>query len=77
MPSVSTHHHHTRPLDALAAGVVVMLCLSWGFNQVAVKLAIHDIPPLIQAAVRSLGAMLIVVNGRAGIGSKKRKANAS
>jgi len=37
-----------------------MLCLSWGFNQVAVKLAIHDIPPLTQAALRSTGAALLV-----------------
>jgi drug/metabolite transporter (DMT)-like permease len=59
--SSSTNHHHvTRPLDALAAATVVMLCLSWGFNQVATKLAIHDIPPLAQAAIRSTGATLIV-----------------
>ena len=53
MSSTATHHHHTRPLDAMAAAIVVMLCLSWGFNQVATKLAIHDIPPLIQGAIRS------------------------
>ena len=58
--STTTHHHVTRPLDAVAAALVVMLCLSWGFNQVAVKLAIHDIPPLIQGAIRSLGATLLV-----------------
>jgi drug/metabolite transporter (DMT)-like permease len=56
----SPHHHATRPLDALAAGIVVVLCLSWGFNQVATKLAIHDIPLLVQAAIRSAGAMLII-----------------
>ncbi len=44
------HTSITRPLDALAAGIVVVLCLSWGFNQAAIKLAIHDIPPLTQAA---------------------------
>ncbi len=57
----TTHHHTTRPLDALAASVVVVLCLSWGFNQVATKLAIHDIPPLVQAAIRSAGATVIIV----------------
>jgi len=36
------------------------LCLSWGFNQVATKLAIHDIPPLTQAAIRSVGAALLI-----------------
>ncbi|MGH6684669.1 MAG: DMT family transporter [Pseudolabrys sp.] len=50
----------TRPLDAVAAAVVVVLCLSWGFNQVATKLAIHDIPPLIQATIRSVVAALLV-----------------
>ncbi len=58
--SSSAHHHVTRPLDALAAAAVVMLCFSWGFNQVSMKLAIHDIPPLIQATIRSVGASLIV-----------------
>jgi drug/metabolite transporter (DMT)-like permease len=50
-----------RPLDLTAALIVVVLCLSWGFNQVAVKLAIHDIPPLTQAAIRSTGAALLVI----------------
>jgi drug/metabolite transporter (DMT)-like permease len=53
-------HHTTRPLDAVAAAIVVVLCLSWGFNQVAVKLAIHDIPPLLQGAIRSAVATLLV-----------------
>lgn len=50
----------TRPLDAIAAAIVVVLCLSWGFNQIAVKLAIHDVPPLIQAAARSVVSALVV-----------------
>jgi hypothetical protein len=48
------HSPQSRPLDALAITMAVGLCLTWGFNQVAVKLAIHDIPPLMQAAVRSV-----------------------
>jgi drug/metabolite transporter (DMT)-like permease len=58
--SPSATHHVTRPLDAFAATVMVMLCLSWGFNQAAAKFAIHDIPPLMQAALRSFGAALVV-----------------
>jgi drug/metabolite transporter (DMT)-like permease len=50
----------TRALDPLAAAIVVVLCLSWGFNQVATKLAMHDIPPITQAALRSAGAAVIV-----------------
>jgi len=34
----------SRPLDAFAIAVTIGLCLSWGFNNVAIKLAIHDIP---------------------------------
>ena len=55
-----------RPLDAMAAAVAVVLCLSWGFNQVAVKLALPEIPPLIQAAFRStFGALIVVAWARA------------
>ncbi len=50
----------SRPLDALAVIVTVVLCVSWGFNNVAIKLAIHDIPPLIQSSARSAVAALLV-----------------
>ena len=50
----------TRPLDAAGTALAVLLCFSWGFNQVAVKLALPDIPPLIQAALRSGGAAVLV-----------------
>ncbi len=50
----------SRPLDAFAVVVTVGLCLSWGFNNVAIKLAIHDIPPLTQSAARSLIAAALV-----------------
>ncbi len=50
----------SRPLDALGIAVTVGLCVIWGFNNVAIKLAIHDIPPLIQSASRSAIAVLLV-----------------
>jgi drug/metabolite transporter (DMT)-like permease len=50
----------SRPLDALAITVTIALCLIWGFNQVAIKLSLHDFPPLIQAAGRSAVAALCV-----------------
>ena len=49
-----------RPLDAAAILITVVLCLSWGVNQVAIKLALPEIPPLIQSAVRSAVAAGIV-----------------
>jgi drug/metabolite transporter (DMT)-like permease len=41
--------------------LAIVLCLSWGFNQVAVKLALPEIPPFIQAAFRSTFGALVVV----------------
>jgi drug/metabolite transporter (DMT)-like permease len=40
--------------------LIVFLTLTWGFNQVAVKLALSDFPPFIQAALRSCGGALVV-----------------
>jgi len=54
------HSPQSRPLDPLAIALTVALCLIWGFNQVAVKLAIHDIPPLIQCLIRSVVATVLV-----------------
>ena len=50
-----------RALDPLAAALTVVLCLSWGLNQVAIKIAVADIPPLMQAAARSAGALVLIV----------------
>jgi drug/metabolite transporter (DMT)-like permease len=49
------------PLSAGAIAVVLLLCLSWGFNQIAIKLALPDIPPLMMATARSSGALLVVL----------------
>jgi drug/metabolite transporter (DMT)-like permease len=49
-----------RPLDGIAILIMTALCMSWGLNQVAVKLALPDIPPLTQAAIRSAGAALVI-----------------
>jgi len=49
-----------RPLDALAVTLMAVLCGSWGFNQVAAKLAFGDFGPMTQATLRSgIGALLI------------------
>jgi len=50
----------SRPLDAVAALIMVALTLSWGLNQVSIKLALPEIPPFIQATIRSVGAFLII-----------------
>jgi drug/metabolite transporter (DMT)-like permease len=50
-----------RPLTPGAVALMLMLCLSWGFNQVAVKLALPDIPPMLQALIRSAGALPVLL----------------
>jgi drug/metabolite transporter (DMT)-like permease len=60
LKSAPVHFPSSRPLDAFAIAVTVVLCLSWGFNNVAIKFAIHDIPPLIQSSARSVIAALLV-----------------
>lgn len=46
----------------MAIAVILLLCVSWGFNQAAVKLAIHDIPPLLQGTLRSVIAAVLVAS---------------
>lgn len=53
--------HHARPLDGAGMALTVLLCLLWGFNQVAIKLAIADVPPLTQCAIRTALGTLIVL----------------
>ena len=48
-------------LDAIAITVLLTCCTLWGLNQVAAKVAMADIPPLMQAGVRSLGAAVLVL----------------
>jgi drug/metabolite transporter (DMT)-like permease len=50
-----------RPLSPGAVALMLMLCLSWGFNQIAVKLALPDIPPMLQATFRSAGALPVLL----------------
>jgi drug/metabolite transporter (DMT)-like permease len=47
-----------RPLDARAALLVLMLCVVWGFQQVAVKGVAADAAPVLQLAIRFAGAAL-------------------
>jgi drug/metabolite transporter (DMT)-like permease len=54
------HQPAGRPLDAVATALMVVLCLSWGLNQVAIKLALPEIPPMTQGALRSFGALPVV-----------------
>jgi drug/metabolite transporter (DMT)-like permease len=48
------------PLPPVAVATMLLLCLAWGLNMVAVKLGNAGIPPVLQAGLRSLVAALLV-----------------
>jgi drug/metabolite transporter (DMT)-like permease len=50
-----------RPLSPGAIALMLMLCLSWGFNQIAIKLAMPDVPAMLQAMLRSVGALPVLL----------------
>jgi drug/metabolite transporter (DMT)-like permease len=50
---------HSR-LDGLAIGLMTVLCLSWGIQQVVIKITADFVSPLLQAGLRSAGAALLV-----------------
>jgi len=61
MPSNEVKSTTGRPLSPGAVALMLMLCLSWGFNQVAVKLALPDVPAMMQAMFRSIGALPVLL----------------
>jgi drug/metabolite transporter (DMT)-like permease len=61
MSSHPVNPSSARPLSAVAVALMLMLCLSWGFNQIAVKLVLPDVPPMLQALTRSVGALPVLL----------------
>ena len=51
----------TRPVDAFAAALTLVLCIVWGFNQVIAKIALADVGPISQTGVRSAIGVVCVV----------------
>jgi drug/metabolite transporter (DMT)-like permease len=45
-----------RPLDLKAVGLVILLCVVWGFQQVAMKGVANHVSPVMQLAIRFGGA---------------------
>ena len=49
-----------KPIDAQAAGLMFVLCLTWALQQVLLKAAAVDISPMMQVALRSgISAVLV------------------
>jgi drug/metabolite transporter (DMT)-like permease len=47
-------------LDGLALAALLACCAVWGLGQVASKTTLAEVPPLLQAAARSIGAAALV-----------------
>jgi drug/metabolite transporter (DMT)-like permease len=50
-----------RSLEAGPVVVIVLMCLIWGLNQVAIKFCLPDFPPVMQVVIRSGGGLLMVL----------------
>ena len=48
-------------LDTVALVILVACCATWGLSQVAAKVSLAEVPPLLQSGVRSLGAALLLL----------------
>ena len=47
-------------LDSLAVTLLVACCLFWGFQQLLIKTTVGEVPPLWQAALRFIGASVLL-----------------
>jgi len=50
-----------KNIDGLSFGLMVVLCLSWAFQQVVIKVAAVDVSPVLQICLRSLIAVGLVL----------------
>ena len=53
--------NENQVLDRTAMTILVVLCASWGLNQVAIKVAIRGVSPLLQCGIRSVGATILIL----------------
>ncbi|MDH4181237.1 MAG: DMT family transporter [Betaproteobacteria bacterium] len=49
-----------HPLDTVAVASMLVLTALWGFQQVAIKLALHGVSPVMQGAIRSTLAFALL-----------------
>ena len=47
-------------VDTLAITLLVVCCAFWGFQQILIKFAVQEIPPLWQASIRMWGATALL-----------------
>ena len=61
MPAMSTPNPHKDHLDGLAIGILIACCMFWGLQQILVKAVMAEVPPLMQASVRCIGACVLLM----------------
>jgi len=47
-------------IDFTAMAILVVICASWGLQQVAIKVANQGVPPILQAGMRSAGSTFLL-----------------
>lgn len=50
-----------QALDLVAVGVLIVLSMSWGLQQVTIKVSIPGVSPILQSGIRSSGAALLLL----------------
>ena len=53
--------YERKPADALAVSMMIVLCMCWGLQQIAIKVAIAGISPIMQAGLRSIVAAAVLL----------------
>ncbi len=56
MRAMSTPVQRKDHLDTLASSLLLVCCMFWGLQQILVKLALPEAPPVMQAGLRCVGA---------------------
>ncbi|RQO60158.1 EamA family transporter [Variovorax sp. KBW07] len=47
-------------LDSLAIGLLIACCAFWGLQQILIKTTVTEVPPLWQASIRMIGAVVLL-----------------
>ena len=61
MARMSTPAPRKEHLDTLAVSILLVCCMCWGLQQILVKLALPEVPPILQSALRCVGATLLLL----------------
>ncbi|MCB6183521.1 DMT family transporter [Leeia sp. TBRC 13508] len=52
----------TKPIDLFAVGIMIVLCMIWGFQQITLKWTALDISPMMQVSLRSgMSAIFVLI----------------